>query len=292
LPLNQGRRELTRDEIRRMFSHLQDQGLRYAIIQGGEPLLRPDTPAVLEDLSALGYSMTLVTNGSPLSERTIRCLSVLPLSIAVSLDTLDRETYKRIRGADLLPQTRAGIDRLAGFPGRKMLTCIISRANLHHVEEVVHFARARGFEPVIGAYHWGIGRYGRSDPELIHDLEQAAGVLDRILAQGLVSPGLFRDYAEDTCRWLRGSGLAGCDAGKRAISIGVGGEVAPCLALAPVGSLADTSLDEILARFDRGAIAACSDASSCNLLCARAVGAVLRRPVAALMTALAGRRRF
>jgi len=33
------------------------------LVQGGEPLLRRDVPEILEDLSAIGFHLTLITNG-------------------------------------------------------------------------------------------------------------------------------------------------------------------------------------------------------------------------------------
>ncbi len=42
LPLNVGRYELTREEIKQTFSRLYRDGVRFVLVQGGEPLLRRD----------------------------------------------------------------------------------------------------------------------------------------------------------------------------------------------------------------------------------------------------------
>jgi len=63
LPLNVGRYEMTRKEIRGVFSCLYRDGVRFVLVQGGEPLLRRDLPEILEDLSAIGFHLTLITNG-------------------------------------------------------------------------------------------------------------------------------------------------------------------------------------------------------------------------------------
>lgn len=67
LPLNQGRYEMTREEIREIFTDLYRDGLRYLFVQGGEPLVRRDTLDVLEDLAEIGFGLCLVTNGTKLS---------------------------------------------------------------------------------------------------------------------------------------------------------------------------------------------------------------------------------
>ena len=41
---NVGRYEMTREEIQRVFSCLHRDGVRFVLVQGGEPLLRHDLP--------------------------------------------------------------------------------------------------------------------------------------------------------------------------------------------------------------------------------------------------------
>ncbi len=284
LPLNVGRYEMTREEIRRVFSHLYRDGLRFLFIQGGEPLLRRDLPKVLEDLAAIGFALTLITNGTRLTPDLVAALACLKVGVSVSLDTLDRERYRQIRGADQLDQVLKGIELLADFPHAKYLTCIVSEVNRGDVLDVVRFARARGFVPVVGAYHWGIERYGKVEPALLYERQIARSVFSQVLESGLVPQGYFRRYLRDNVRWLGGESLEPCDAGRYSIAIDASGNVAPCLALKPAGNLLESSLDDILTRFDGEAIQACSDRSSCNLLCSRVVGSALRHPVSALLT--------
>lgn len=285
LPLNVGRYEMTREEIRSVFSRLYRDGLRFVFVQGGEPLLRRDLPDILEDLAEQGYHLTLITNGTRLIRELVARLAALPLNVSVSLDTLDRSRYRQIRGADQLPQVLAGIDLLSDFPRRKYLTCIVSDVNRDDVLNVVQFARTRGFIPVIGAYHWGVERYGKVEPALQYQRQAAVSVFEQVLASGLVPRGYFRKYLGDNIRWLTGGALERCDAGRYSIVIDASGNVAPCLALPHVGNLLDSSLDEILTRFQKEAIRACSNRSPCNMLCSRVVGSTLRHPLQTLVTA-------
>ncbi|MGH2621410.1 MAG: SPASM domain-containing protein, partial [Anaerolineales bacterium] len=228
--------------------------------------------------------LTLITNGTRFTRELVARLARLPLNMSVSLDTLDRARYHRIRGADQLGLVLAGIELLEAFPHPKYLTCIVSEANRGDVLDVVRFARARGFIPVVGAYHWGVERYGKVDLALQYRHEAAVKVFERVLDSGLVPRGYFRDYLRDNIRWLSGGSLERCDAGRYSIAIDASGNAAPCLALAHAGNLLESSLDDILARFDRESIRHCSDRSSCNMLCSRVVGSALRHPLSALMT--------
>ncbi len=72
LPLNVGRYEMTREEIQRVFSGLYRDGVRFVLVQGGEPLLRRDLPEILEDLSAMGFHLTLITNGTKITASSCR----------------------------------------------------------------------------------------------------------------------------------------------------------------------------------------------------------------------------
>jgi MoaA/NifB/PqqE/SkfB family radical SAM enzyme len=285
LPLNVGRYEMTREEIQRVFSGLYRDGVRFVLVQGGEPLLRRDVPEILEDLSAMGLHLTLITNGTKFTPQIVERLSRLPLAISVSLDTLDRETYRRIRGADQLAQVLEGIGLLRRFPHPKFLTCIVSEANRIEVQAVIRFARAQGFLPVVGAYHWNVGTYGRPDELLMYERSSAAAIFRGLLDDELMPPGYLRKFVEDNASWLSGETLESCDAGRYSVAIDASGNVSPCLAFPSVGNLLESSLSEILDRFDRGAIKICSDNSSCNRLDGRVVGTILRHPIVALRTA-------
>ncbi len=284
LPLNVGRYEMTREEIQRAFSGLYRDGVRFVLVQGGEPLLRRDLPEILEDLSAIGFHLTLITNGTKVTPQLVERLGRLPVAISVSLDTLDPAKYQHIRGADQLAQVLEGIALLNDFPHPKFLTCIVSEVNRAEVPAVVRYAREQGFLPVVGAYHWNVGTYGRPDELLMYDRSSAAAVFSGLLDDELIPPGYLQKFVEDNVSWLRGQKLEPCDAGRYSIAIDASGNVSPCLAFPSVGSLLEWSLSEILERFDREAIKICSDHSSCNRLDGRVVGTILRHPLVALRT--------
>jgi len=282
LPLNVGRYEMTREEIQRVFSCLYRDGVRFVLVQGGEPLLRRDLPEILDDLSAIGFHLTLITNGTKVTPKLVERLGRLPLAVSVSLDTLNREQYRQIRGADQLPQVLEGIALLKEFPHPKFLTCIVSEVNRAEVPAVVRLAREQGFLPVMGAYHWNVGIYGRPDELLMYDRSRAAAVFSGLLDDELIPPGYLRKFVEDNVSWLRGQKLEPCDAGRYSIAIDASGNVSPCLAFPSVGNLLESSLNEILGRFDRETIKTCSDNSTCNRLDGRVVGTILRHPITAL----------
>jgi MoaA/NifB/PqqE/SkfB family radical SAM enzyme len=208
----------------------------------------------------------------------------LAVSMSVSLDTLNRARYQQIRGADQLEQALAGLELLQHYRHPKFITCIVSEVNRDEVSEVVRFTRERGFLPVVGAYHWDVGLYGKQDPSLMYERREASLVFERLLEDDSIPPGYLRQYTKDNVTWLRGETLAPCDAGRYSIAIDASGNVAPCLALPNAGNLLESSLGEILTRFNRQEIQFCSDQSSCNRLDGRVIGSVLRHPITAWRT--------
>jgi MoaA/NifB/PqqE/SkfB family radical SAM enzyme len=284
LPLNVGRYEMSRQEIGTVFTGLYRDGLRLVFLQGGEPLVRRDLLGILHDLHEIGFHITLITNGTKLTPYLVEQFDQLSVSLSISLDTLDRATYKQIRGADQLDEVLAGLDLLRRYRYPKFLTCIVSEINRDEVTEVVSFARQRGFLPVIGAYHWDVGLYGKQDPSLMYDRRQARLVFKQLLEQDLLPPGYLRQYTKDNVAWLGGETLKPCDAGRYSIAIDASGNVSPCLSLPAAGNLLHSSLSEILEQFDRQEIQRCSDRSSCNRLDGRVIGSVLRHPIAAWQT--------
>jgi MoaA/NifB/PqqE/SkfB family radical SAM enzyme len=284
LPLNEGRYEMSRQEIKTVFNGLYRDGLRLVFLQGGEPLLRRDLLGILQDLDEVGFHVTVITNGTKLTRQLVEQFEKLSVSISISLDTLDRTKYKQIRGADQFDEVRAGLDLLQHYRHPKFLTCIVSELNRDEVPDVVGFARRRGFLPVVGAYHWDVGLYGKQDHTLMYQRHQARLVFEQLLEQDLLPPGYLRQYAKDNVAWLDGRPLKPCDAGRYSIAIDASGNISPCLSLPSVGNLLHTALHDLRGQFDWEMIHQCSDRTSCNRLDGRVIGSVLRHPIVAWQT--------
>jgi MoaA/NifB/PqqE/SkfB family radical SAM enzyme len=244
--------------------------------------------SILHDLVQIGFHITLITNGTRLTASLVQVFNTLAVTLSISLDTLDPIKYEHIRGADQLDHVLAGLELLRSYRHPKFLTCIVSEINRQEVTQMVRFAQERGFLPVVGAYHWDVGLYGKQAPSLMYEREQARAVFEGLLKENVLPPGYLRQYAKDNVSWLGGKTLRPCDAGRYSIAIDASGNVSPCLSLPEAGNLLESSLSEILTRLDRQAIQRCSDRSSCNRLDGRVIGSVLRHPIAAWQTPVQG----
>ena len=87
------------------LTNWQVRGL--CISGGGEPTLHPDLPYLI-DYASKRMKVSLVTNATKLFPEALKCRWV-----AMSVDAATRETYKKIKGKDKLPQVYNNIADLA-----------------------------------------------------------------------------------------------------------------------------------------------------------------------------------
>jgi GTP 3',8-cyclase len=152
-------------------------GITKIRLTGGEPLLRPKLPALIEELAKLKgiRDLALTTNAvllagwaRPLFDAGLRRLNI-------HLDTLDRERFAQITRRDELPRVLAGIDAAieAGYPVIKLNAVAIKGLTEPDVVSLVRFGRERGIEvrfiefmPLDGQRLWSLDRVLTADDML------------------------------------------------------------------------------------------------------------------------------
>ena len=103
---------LTGDVLSAIYS-LREYGLKKVKFTGGEPLLFKDLKNLLYKVKHIAeLDIFITTNGTLLKKRLKDLSPNMVNKISVSLDTLDRETYKFITGRDLLGEVLEGLDIL------------------------------------------------------------------------------------------------------------------------------------------------------------------------------------
>jgi cyclic pyranopterin phosphate synthase len=143
---------LTYDEISRLARVASSLGVTKLRVTGGEPLTRRNVLELFRQLSEISSirDIGVSTNGSLLPKRietgeTIaQALVRLRVRTAnISLDTLDRETYRQITGRDYLENTLEGIQaaKSAGFETVKLNAVLMRGRNEHELASLVRYAR-------------------------------------------------------------------------------------------------------------------------------------------------------
>jgi cyclic pyranopterin phosphate synthase len=142
---------LTDDEVMRLVrigvEHLGITEVRYT---GGEPLLRRGLPEIVRATAALTPrpQVSLTTNGIGL-DRLAGTLHEAGLDrVNVSLDTLDRETFRTLSHRDRLDDVLAGLDAAlqAGLGPVKVNTVLMREVNEHEAVSLLRYCLDRGYQ--------------------------------------------------------------------------------------------------------------------------------------------------
>ncbi len=136
---------LSYEEIERVVRVAVGQGITKIRLTGGEPLLRRNVPELVSKLAALPIEdLALTTNGFHFAESAEALRAAGLRRVSFSLDTLDRDNFKKFTGRDRLKEVLAAIRqaRDLGFSPVKVNAVVIRHLNDHEIESLAEFARA------------------------------------------------------------------------------------------------------------------------------------------------------
>ncbi|TXH44638.1 MAG: GTP 3',8-cyclase MoaA [Actinobacteria bacterium] len=139
---------LSTDELLRLVEVAVGLGVDQVRLTGGEPLLRPDVVEVVRAIRALpgAPEVSLTTNGLRLPGLAAHLADAGLERVNISLDTLDRATFKRLTRRDRLVDTLAGVAaaKAAGLLPVKINTVLMPGVNDHEAPALLRWALAEG----------------------------------------------------------------------------------------------------------------------------------------------------
>lgn len=138
---------LSFEEIERGVRIAVGCGIQKIRLTGGEPLLRHDMEHLVARLAAIPgvADLAMTTNGFLFSRKAGALRQAGLRRVSFSLDSLDRDNFRKITGRDALDEVLAAI-RLAqdlGFHPVKVNAVIIRDINDHEIEALAALARER-----------------------------------------------------------------------------------------------------------------------------------------------------
>jgi cyclic pyranopterin phosphate synthase len=138
---------LSYEEIERLVRLAVRLGIQKVRVTGGEPLLRHDLERLIERLAGIPgvHDLALTTNGF-LFRQKARALREAGLRrVSFSLDSLERDNFKRMTGRDALREVLESIElaQQLGLQPVKVNAVIIRDINDHEIEALAEFARQR-----------------------------------------------------------------------------------------------------------------------------------------------------
>ncbi|MFE3453554.1 GTP 3',8-cyclase MoaA [Nonomuraea sp. NPDC059194] len=142
---------LTADEIVRLVTiGVERLGITEVRYTGGEPLLRRELVDIVARTAALRPrpQISLTTNGIGLAKLATSLAGAGLDRVNVSLDTLERETFKRLAHRDRFEDVIAGLEAAdqAGLRPVKVNTVLMRGINEHEAVPLLRYCLERGYE--------------------------------------------------------------------------------------------------------------------------------------------------
>ncbi len=138
------------EEIARFARVCVSLGVTGIRLTGGEPTVRRDLPVLVRLLGELGsdLDLSLTTNALRLPELAVPLRDAGLRRVNVSLDTLDRERFRRIARRDQLDQVLAGLAaaKRVGFGPIKINAVLMRGVNDDEAVSLARWARDEGHE--------------------------------------------------------------------------------------------------------------------------------------------------
>ena len=177
------------DEILRLTRVFVRCGVRKLRITGGEPLLRPNLPDLIGDLTQLPdiEDIALTTNGMLLAKYATELKAAGLQRITVSLDTLDPQVFAKMSGGfGGVAEVLDGIEhaRRAGLAPIKINTVVQRGVNDHTLLDLVEHFRGTGIIVRFIEY-MDVGTRNHWSPSLVVPSRELA---ERIHARWPIAP--------------------------------------------------------------------------------------------------------
>ena len=139
---------LTTDELIEVIEVAVSQGIDEIRLTGGEPLLRPDIVEIVTRINAIANppKLSMTTNGLALARLAAPLFAAGLSRVNISLDTLDRDRFKKLTFRDRIVDVFAGIDaaRSAGLKPVKINSVLMRGVNDDEAIPLLKWALAEG----------------------------------------------------------------------------------------------------------------------------------------------------
>ena len=177
--------ELSTEEAKRVIDDLAAFGAPVILFSGGEPLIRPDLPELLERAHLRGIRTVISTNGTLLIHAVARELRDFGVSyVGVSIDG-PQPVHDRFRGMiGAYQEAVQGIENCKDVGLRVGLRVTLTKFSYAHLDEIFDLIESHDI-PRICFYH--LAYAGRGDRIVKYDLshEETRDVVDKVFERTL-----------------------------------------------------------------------------------------------------------
>jgi MoaA/NifB/PqqE/SkfB family radical SAM enzyme len=182
------------DRFREVLSELAGLGCRKIHFSGGEPMLRPQLPDLMEHATQLGMRVTLTTNGTLIDKaRAKRLIQAGLRGVNVSIDSPLRKMHEKIRGVEgSFKQTTRAVALFNRYSHKGKLTVrintVVGRSNyetLATLPDLAHDLGADGINLIPVDDHCGEHLSMRKKDIALYNAEIAPAIEQRAQELGI-----------------------------------------------------------------------------------------------------------
>jgi radical SAM protein with 4Fe4S-binding SPASM domain len=240
--------------IEKLATEIQELGVMYVKIGGGDPFLHPDFETIINLLRSAGCFLTISTNSTVVTPQVVDLLVKAGVRTSVSIEGMEA-VNDSLRGPG---HFRKALDALETFKKGSvnvLLRTTLLRQNLDDVPELVKLARSRGVKikfsycrPAGRAVHNQTMLSPQDSPRYLRVLRYLNS--PEVLPHVLMDEGMmFNQPVEVSQKLLRGRM---CGAANRSMHIDTNGKVSPCVFFGPTFSFGKIYQDGTVRDFWRG----------------------------------------
>jgi len=220
-------KELTTEEMFRLFDDMNRYGTFFICLGGGEPLTRPDLLEILEYGKKKQLAVSVVSNGLLLTRDLIEKLNKVELdTFWVSLDGLE-ENHEMLRGKTTFKKALDSLKLLNNYyEGKTAIRISLNKYNVGEYKELIKIAEEYNIDLIRFTPILSFGRAKNED--LAIDQNQYIDFLKNIRKVKSKVEIVYPNKPTPQKIWIGTNGF-GCHCGKEAIWIDEIGNYSPCI---------------------------------------------------------------
>jgi len=234
------RKEILRlEEIHRIVRLFARCGIKKVRLTGGEPLVRKGIIELVGKLATIRNidSLALTTNGVLLEALAARLKAAGLQGVNISVDSVERESFKHITGFDLLPKVTRGIYKAieVGLTPIKLNTVVIKDINVSQIPALVQMSlnlsvAVRFIECCPTSKHIKLSGAYVPNSEVRRIIERRFGPLSPVLVRDTDGPALYfrLKNSAGTIGFISSRSSTFCQKCNR-LRLTSDGKVSPCL---------------------------------------------------------------
>lgn len=134
--------ELSAKEWLHIAEEAKKAGMLYLLLSGGEVFIRKDFQEIYEELTSMGFLITIFTNGTLITPKIAQWLGKIPpRSVGITLYGASAETYGKVTGNEgAFQKAMAGIEALTAEGIKIQLKTTVIRDNANDYEKLLAIA--------------------------------------------------------------------------------------------------------------------------------------------------------